>query len=184
MLKQRLDSVAGLPPTSAATSETDETEVMPFPGRLRKSIATGSMTLTRRHLKRMSIREPTYRIETNLQNKEPTYRMEPKRLFKHAPIERVIKETLERQLTGARYDPKKGALWAKTMSEDIKHQVKKLGYDRYKIVCVITLCQKSEQTAICSSRCQWDAKTDTYASFSFSNESLICNATVYGIYKE
>lgn len=116
--------------------------------------------------------------------KEPTYRMEPTRKFSSASAEKVVKEVMNEAFEGMKYNPKTCSKLIKSLSDEIKERIKLLGYERYKVICTISLCQRTEQAAVCSSRCVLDKVNDTYATYTFKNESLICNATVYAIYRE
>jgi hypothetical protein len=116
--------------------------------------------------------------------KEPTYRMEPTKKFSSASAEKVIKEVLNEAFEGMKYNPKTCSKLIKSLSDEIKERVKLLGYDRYKVICIISLCQISEQAAVCTSRCVLDKANDTYATYTFKNDTFICNATVYAIYRE
>ncbi|XP_045161017.1 dynein light chain Tctex-type 5-A-like [Mercenaria mercenaria] len=160
-----------------------------------KAVARPSLAgvmLSRKFGKRMSTK-PTERRGLGtigsssagmIPEKEPSYRMEPAKKFSSAAAEKVIKEVLDEAFDGLKYNPKQCSKLIKALSDEIKDRVKLLGYDRYKIVCIMALCQRSEQAAVCSSRCILDKANDTYATYTFKNESLICSATVYGIYRE
>lgn len=116
--------------------------------------------------------------------KEPTYRMEPTKVFSALAAEKIIKDVLHSRLDECKYSAKLCSNMTKIISDDIKDKVKGLGFDRYKIICMVVLCQKSEQEAVCSSRCIMDKKNDTFATYTLKNQSLICNATVYALYRE
>lgn len=70
---------------------------------------------------------------------EPTYRMEPRQKFNPKEVELVIMDVLGQRLTGFKYSQKQSPAVAKVLSEEIKERIKKLKYDRYKIVCVVTI---------------------------------------------
>ena len=123
-------------------------------------------------------------LPTNLTLKEPTYKMEPDIKFQSSTVEKIIKETLDGRLEGMKYSKKTTPNLCKIMADDIKEKVKRLNYDRYKIICLITLGENYKQGMVASSRCQWDPKTDTYASYAFQSKYVFCTGTVYGIYNE
>ena len=155
----------------------------------KSKLSLAGVMLSRRFAKRMSSlrgKGSTHRSSSAgiVPDKEPTYRMEPTHKFNCHSVEKVMQDVLERRLVNVTYEPKKCSMLIRSMSEDIKDRVKYLGFDRYKIVCVMVLCQKHEQAAVCSSRCQWDKAIDNYANYTYKNQHLICNATVYGLYNE
>lgn len=181
---------AGGGATAPAPSEMGESTITESTVKGPRPSLAGVM-LSRRFAKRMSTRISERKLGTigsssagHLPDKEPTYRMEPTKVFSQSRAEKVIKEVLDEELTGLKYNPKCCSGLIKTLSDEIKERIKLLGYDRYKIVCMMVLCQRSDQAAVCSSRCILDKVNDTYATYTFKNEHLICNATVYGIYRE
>ncbi len=116
--------------------------------------------------------------------KEPTYRMEPKRKFNSSPVEKIMKEILDSRLEGFEYSHKRCAMMSKILTEEIKERVKKLRFDRYKIVCIVTMGEKKGQDMRLSSRCAWDTSVDTSATYTWQDGQAFCSATVYGIYHE
>lgn len=69
-------------------------------------------------------------------------------------------------------------------SQVIRARVKDLMIPRYKIVVLVHIGQQAGQSMQMSSRCLWDATTDSFACYSFTNSSLFGVATVYGVYFE
>lgn len=96
-------------------------------------------------------------------------------------VERLLKNLLEDRLGKMRYSPKICPNMCKILSEEIKQKVKQLNFDRYKIVCNVTIGQKKDQSVVTSSRCVWDDKLDNYASYAFQNEHIFCTAIVFGV---
>ncbi|KAK3091107.1 hypothetical protein FSP39_017175 [Pinctada imbricata] len=192
--------------TAGSTSDATLRATVPTPDRKKSvvgSISSGrnstsgpsivGLMASKRFAKRLSSkvqlnREETQgsslQLPTNLTLKEPTYRMEPGVKFKSSTVENLIKETVDYRLDGMRYNKKITPNLCKIMTDDIKEKVKKLNYDRYKIVCLIQMGENKNQGMVASSRCQWDPKTDTYATYAYQNKHLFCTATVYGIYNE
>lgn len=66
----------------------------------------------------------------------------------------------------------------------IRARVKDLLIPRYKTVVLVHIGQLAGQSIQISSRCLWDASSDTFASFSFKNRSLFGVANVYAVYFE
>ena len=124
-----------------------------------------------------------YSTSPNIQ-REPSYRMEPQRKFNGDTVEKVIKEVVDDRLKTMKYHAKLCANLTKLMSEEIKDRVKRLRFDRYKIIVVIHIGEKKGQYMIVSSRCAWDNKLDNFASYSMENETLFCTASVFGVYNE
>lgn len=115
---------------------------------------------------------------------ENTYQLEPKRKFPSAAAQAIINQNLEQYLKDESYDPQASAQMSKTLAQIIKDGVKELVYERYKIVCLVTIGQMSQVGLQQASRCVWDIKWDTYASGSYKNKTLFGVATVYAVYQE
>ena len=116
--------------------------------------------------------------------KEPSYRMEPHRKFNADKVEDVIQEVVDSRMKDFKYHPKFCANLSKALGDEIKEKVKRLNFDRYKIVAVVTIGEKSSQSAVISSRCSWDVKLDNYATYTMETPTLFCSTIVYGIYTE
>lgn len=76
-------------------------------------------------------RQPTLRFQ-------PTYRLEPKRPFKHDDCYSILQNLIEFNLQNYVYNPKTASRLCLYLSEEIKIRVKKLDFDRFKIICVVT----------------------------------------------
>ncbi|GFR89671.1 Tctex1 domain-containing protein 1-like [Elysia marginata] len=122
--------------------------------------------------------------QTSVVQKEPTYRMEPRRKFESNQVRQCIKTVLESRLERFPYNPKFCANMSRMLSDEIKRGVKAMNFDRYKIVCSVIIGEQKGQGVQVTSRCAWDEKVDSFASYSFQNEKIFCTATVFGVYNE
>ena len=96
----------------------------------------------------------------------------------------IIKNTVEKYLKDEKYDANASAQMAKTLALVIKDTVKELNYERYRIMCIVSIGQLDEQGIQLVSRCVWDTNRDTSASGSYKNKSLFAVATVFAVYLE
>lgn len=115
---------------------------------------------------------------------ENTYQLEPARRFEEGRVRRILKEVLESHLREEKYEQNACRQLAMTLTHIIKNRVKELGFERYKLVCLVHVGQAKEQGFRMGSRCCWDVKRDTFASASFKNKTLFAVATVWGVYYE
>lgn len=116
---------------------------------------------------------------------ENTYRLEPSRKFEPGRVKAIIEDVLSSQLKeDEAYDHNADRQLVKSLAEIIKGRVKELNYERYKIVCSVTIGQLKEQGLRIGSRCCWDAKWDSFAEGSFKNKNIFAVATVWGVYYE
>ena len=88
------------------------------------------------------------------------------------------------RLASVSYDPKICRDLTLQISDEVRSQVKLLGFDRYKIVCVTHIGPKMGQSIRVRSMCCWDDKNDNFAECSFINNSLFAVALVFGVYQE
>ncbi|KAJ7378833.1 hypothetical protein OS493_020431 [Desmophyllum pertusum] len=117
---------------------------------------------------------------------ENTYRVEPdpRKKFLPAAAKRIAEEVLNKRLADVSYDPKVCRDLTLQISDEVKTQVKLLGFDRYKIVCVTHIGPKMGQAIRIGSMCCWDEKADNFAECSFINHSLFAVALIFGVYHE
>ena len=148
-------------------------------------LSLGGVRLAAKRLSRSSSLKRSTDAEPGPFVQEPTYRMEPKTKFRSLTVEKVIKNVLEDRLENFEYtDPKLSATITRILTDEIKEGVKTYCFDRYKIVCVVSLAQKCKQGIVATSRCNWDTKNDNFASYTFENANVVCSASVFGVYME
>ncbi|EEH54608.1 dynein light chain Tctex2b [Micromonas pusilla CCMP1545] len=102
--------------------------------------------------------------------------------FKPGAVKAIIAECLKDKLAGKPYDPDECSMWAREISDEIKQRVKKLGYERYKIVCQVVVGEQKGEGVRMGARCFWDPKTDNYAEEVFTSESIFACGAAFGIY--
>ncbi|XP_013855052.1 dynein light chain Tctex-type protein 2B [Austrofundulus limnaeus] len=112
-----------------------------------------------------------YRIRPNHQDK-----------FKPAIVKECIGEIVREHLSGVQYEQEKVKEMSNSLADHIKDKVKTLGFDRYKFVVQVVIGEQRGQGVKISSRCLWDADTDSYAEDVFMNDSLFCLVAVFGSY--
>ncbi|XP_046357059.1 dynein light chain Tctex-type 5-like [Haliotis rufescens] len=117
-------------------------------------------------------------------NYEPTYRMDPKVKFTVVTVHKMLKEILDERLDGFKYNPKFCVTMTQVLTDEIKDRIKQMSWDRYKLVVLVILGERKDQDVMVTSRCAWDPKVDSYASYTFTNKTLFCTASAFGIYTE
>ena len=114
----------------------------------------------------------------------PTYHLEPKHGFEPKRVEMLLAESLSRRLANFTYAPRLAALTCKSLSDEFKNKVKELGYERYKLVALVSLTEKREQALSFVSRCVWDPRFDSFAQFTHTTPQFTCTALVFGVYRD
>lgn len=115
---------------------------------------------------------------------EHTYVIHPeyKQKFRSGPAREIIKDVLQAKLERATYHAEQTALLTKQVADEIKDRLKELSLPRYKVVVQVVIGEQRGQGVRMGSRQFWDADTDSCASETYTNESLFCVATAYGVY--
>lgn len=115
-----------------------------------------------------------------------TYRLAPvhEKRFRCKDVKDAIDSVLEDQLKGLPYDPDKCKSMLPGIADKIKDKVKVLGFERFKLVCIVTIGQLNNQGVRVASRCLWDTENDRMATSSFCGNDLFATAAVFGVYLE
>jgi hypothetical protein len=115
---------------------------------------------------------------------ENTYRTEPVPGKEFIPerVESMLKEILEARLKHVQYSHEECRTLTTDLASIIKGKVKVMNFPRYKIVCNMVIMENTHQGVELATRCLWNASTDTFASYTYRNSSLIAVAYVHGIY--
>ena len=101
-----------------------------------------------------------------------------------ADVKKIIEGIFIKRLTDVSYNPTVCQHLTLQISNEVKFEVKKLGFERYKIVCMTHIGQKIGQEIKIGSLCCWDEKVDNFAECSFTNKSLFAVVLVFGVYQE
>lgn len=158
-------------------------------GRYNRRLSTSSQTSTIYGRKR-SYAMPRFGHSADAAHMTPkflnSYKTEPdeSKRFRAKAVNDIIQNTLKEKLDGVEYSSERARRIAAPISEEIKSAVKTLGFERYKLVCVVHIGSLNEQDLRIASRCLWDDKFDRVASSSFCNETLFACASVFGVYRE
>ncbi|KAB5559020.1 hypothetical protein PHYPO_G00024040 [Pangasianodon hypophthalmus] len=102
--------------------------------------------------------------------------------FRVSVVRECIREILRENLSGVKYDPEETPSLTRTLADAIKHRVKGLGLDRYKLVVEVMIGEQRGQGVTMMSRCFWDSDTDGCAKEVYINDSMVCMAAVFGVY--
>ncbi|KAI8826262.1 Tctex-1 family-domain-containing protein [Fimicolochytrium jonesii] len=117
---------------------------------------------------------------------ENTFKLKPDRKFQSETVRRIAAEILQRNLTKQKYESGKSPIFAQSISNEILGAVKKLDYERYKIMVDVTIGEFKGQGIQVASRAVWDTTTDSYASARRSRTyaTIFAVAIVFGCYFE
>ncbi|XP_055695081.1 dynein light chain Tctex-type protein 2B [Lutzomyia longipalpis] len=102
--------------------------------------------------------------------------------FQTFQVKEIIKECLTSILTDKIYSKEEVPVWTKQIADDVSNKIVDLKMKRYKHVVTVTLGQQLGAGCKYISRCRWDAECDSQVSDVFTNSSLFCVVTVFGVY--
>ncbi|KAL6260332.1 hypothetical protein P5V15_007863 [Pogonomyrmex californicus] len=112
------------------------------------------------------------------------YRMDPQNPFKIDLVDKIVKSVMNNRLDEFAYDDAEIAKLCGDIAAEIRRRVKKLNFDRYKIVVTITIIEKSSQSIETTLGFLWDSERDKYSAFSFEGRTFHAQCSVFGIYYE
>ncbi|XP_011184864.2 dynein light chain Tctex-type protein 2B [Zeugodacus cucurbitae] len=114
-----------------------------------------------------------------------SYRMKPslRELFPASHIKSIIQSTIYDKLQGKVYNPDDARKWTREISDEVNSAVKDIiQMPRFKHVVQVTLGRQLGAGCRYIAKCCWDAEADSYTSDVFTNASLFCVCTVFGVY--
>lgn len=114
-----------------------------------------------------------------------TYRTDPNpdTKFAESTVKNAVYEYLAEELTNVKYEEKDWRLKTRDLGDQIRNQVKSLGFERYKIIVEVLInpqCKTND--LIFGSRLLSDPERDRSVTVIFSNDSLSAVVCIYAIY--
>ena len=97
-------------------------------------------------------------------------------------VRELIRTTLNDKFKGLEYDLDQTTKWTKEVADDVRDKLKALKLPRYKIMVQAVIGEQRGEGVRMGCRCFWDAETDNQASATFTNDSLFCVCTAFGVY--
>lgn len=128
----------------------------------------------------------TDRFYQNQIKMENTYKLgpEPDNMFQAHVVQKIIMKVLSDYLGEREYDGAVMGQKSVTLAEMIKEKVKRLRYDRYKIIAWVVICQKGCNDIRVASKGLWDENLDSSAEAVYENKHLYAMGVVYATYQE
>lgn len=84
---------------------------------------------------------------------------------------------------GKTYNVSEVADWCRQIVNTINQRIKELEIPRYRHIVQVMLLEQTGAGCRYTARCCWDASTDSKISEQFKSETIICIATVFGVYR-
>ncbi|XP_076680633.1 dynein light chain Tctex-type 5 [Andrena cerasifolii] len=122
--------------------------------------------------------------EREVMKHQNTYRLEAYKPFKVDPVDKIVKIIMTSRLEDVSYDAVECPKVCESVATDIREKIKKLNFDRYKIVVNVTIIEKASQSVQNSVGFLWDAERDNYSTFTYEARTFHAYCCVFGIYYE
>eukprot|EP00668_Euglena_longa_P014225 GGOE01018202.1.p2 GENE.GGOE01018202.1~~GGOE01018202.1.p2 ORF type:complete len:141 (-),score=57.10 GGOE01018202.1:370-765(-) len=116
----------------------------------------------------------------------PTYLLKPRpdTKFIKRNVEAKMMEILEAKTKDVKYEAEEMANLCKELCTEIQNEVKKMGYERYKLVTQVIISESKGQGQRIASRCLWDPEEDNFAQVIVRNSTMMCMAITFGCFWE
>lgn len=95
-------------------------------------------------------------------------------------VKELIQKVVNDTLLDRTYSTEKSKLWTKSIADDINRGLR--DSTRYKHVVQVVILQKLGQGFKFAGRCRWDGECDRQITDSFSNDTMTCIVSVFGVY--
>lgn len=177
------DVTDGTTDGSNATSQKRRPSVFPNAHRRRSSFQFKQLALSNFHRLSMATSSDIECLPKIRQ--QNTYRIDPHpdSKFVESKVKNAVYEYLCEELTNVKYNEKDWKLKTRDIGDQLRNQIKSLGFLRYKIIVEILINPKSANNdLIFGSRCLSDPDRDRSVTVVFSNDSLSAVVCVYAIY--
>lgn len=112
---------------------------------------------------------------------QPTYRLESQNPINLDRCEKIIKDILDVQLKDFKFT-KYSTTLTRNLSEEIKSRIKMQLFDRYRLICVVTIGEKIMQSLVCKACFLWDSEKDTFINYIYDTPNFFAYVTLYGVY--
>ncbi|PZC82818.1 hypothetical protein B5X24_HaOG209603 [Helicoverpa armigera] len=112
----------------------------------------------------------------------PTYRLEPRVKFHVPSVEKVINKVLDFYFTEYEYNVVQSPGLTVIMAGEIMKGVKAFYFDRYRIIAVVTIAQKRQQSYNNAVAFLWDHTRDNLVDIFREVSTAFVQVTVFGVY--
>ncbi|XP_025156990.1 tctex1 domain-containing protein 1-like [Harpegnathos saltator] len=113
-----------------------------------------------------------------------TYHMESQNPFKTDQVDKIVRSVMNNRLDELTYDNAESMKLCGDIASEIRRRMKKLNFNRYKIVIVVTIIEKVSQSVETTVGYLWDSEKDNYSVFSFEGRTFHAYCCVFGLYYE
>ncbi|XP_032674654.1 uncharacterized protein LOC116845723 [Odontomachus brunneus] len=152
--------------------------------------SVGKSTLSKTHigsvssLYRRSVLFRTGKGGFKIPRYQNTYQLEPIRKFNGELVDKILINVMKNYLIGVKYHPEICMQICQKMSAEVRDQIYRKSYDRYKVIVVMSIVQKLGQGVRIDFSKLWDIERDTYSTYVIETPEFSAMGLVVGLYYE
>ncbi|XP_075214928.1 dynein light chain Tctex-type 5-like [Lycorma delicatula] len=114
-----------------------------------------------------------------------SYRLDSKNPFRKESVYMIIRDVFKlSEMDEMVYEPGAISKLCVQLASEIRTKVKALGFERYKLVCVVQICEKNRQSVKTLAKFLWDPERDNCATYRMENKYFLISGAVFGLYYE
>lgn len=96
----------------------------------------------------------------------------------------MLNRFMEYFLSSYKHNPKRAKRMAENLAVELRNMLKGRAYERYRIVALATIGDKTSQDFHAGMRFVWDAEKDAYVNYAHEAPAYFIIVTVFGVYFE
>ncbi|XP_021695627.1 tctex1 domain-containing protein 1-A-like [Aedes aegypti] len=112
------------------------------------------------------------------------YRLESRNPFIRERVQLIVERYLTAFVEQHKYNPRRAKRLAENLSVDLRDLVKRCGFERYRVLAVVTVGDRNSQDFKSVLRFVWDAEKDGYVNVTYETPTYFIVATVFAVYYE
>ncbi|KAG5672730.1 hypothetical protein PVAND_002831 [Polypedilum vanderplanki] len=113
-----------------------------------------------------------------------SYRLEAKNPFNRSEVEKILAKVMEKHFAEIEKFDSVSVAMCRNVSDDAMNLIKAKNFDRYKIIVVVSVCEKLMQGVCYSNKNLFDASKDALATYVYDHPCFYAIGTCYGVYYE
>ncbi|EDS45291.1 conserved hypothetical protein [Culex quinquefasciatus] len=110
--------------------------------------------------------------------------LESSRPFRREEVQTMLNRFMEYFLSSYKHNPKRAKRMAENLAVELRNMLKGRAYERYRIVALATIGDKTSQDFHAGMRFVWDAEKDAYVNYAHEAPAYFIIVTVFGVYFE
>ncbi|XP_068629704.1 dynein light chain Tctex-type protein 2B-like [Battus philenor] len=111
-----------------------------------------------------------------------TYQLEPRTRFHIEKVTLAMEAILDEAFTGHKYNEQESPAMALRVAGEIMRKIKDFEFNRYRVICIVTIAQKRSQCYNNAIGFLWDHERDAYIDMMRENNTAFIQATAFGVY--